>query len=140
MKVLVVKTSSMGDVVHTFPALSDASHSIEGIRFDWVVEEAFQEMPTWHPAVDRVIPSAMRRWRKSWLGTWLKGEWGQFVYKLREQSYDAVIDAQGLIKSALITRKCTAEKHGLDSESARESLASMFYDHKHHVPGGAACH
>ena len=63
MRVLVVKTSSRGDIVHTFPALGHATDAIDGIRFDWVVEEAFQQLPGWHPAVDRTITSAIRRWR-----------------------------------------------------------------------------
>lgn len=64
MQVLIVKTSSMGDVLHTLPALTDALQAIPDIRFDWVVEEGFSQIPTWHPAVDRVIPVAIRRWRK----------------------------------------------------------------------------
>ena len=130
MRVLIIKTSSLGDVIHTFPALTDAVRAIPGIQFDWVVEEAFQEIPAWHPAVQQVIPSAMRRWRRSWLGTWLSGEWKTFVQRLRAQQYDAVIDAQGLIKSALITRKARGEKFGLDAGSAREPLASRFYDRR----------
>lgn len=69
MKVLIIKTSSMGDVLHTLPALTDAMRAIEGIRFDWVVEENFAQIPGWHPAVDRVIPVAIRRWRKHWFGS-----------------------------------------------------------------------
>ena len=64
MRVLIVKTSSMGDVLHTLPALTDAQLNIPGIRFDWVVEEGFAQIPSWHPAVDRVIPVAIRRWRR----------------------------------------------------------------------------
>jgi heptosyltransferase-1 len=65
MRVLIVKTSSMGDVLHTLPALTDA-WAFPGIRFDWVVEEGFAQIPSWHEAVDRVIPVAIRRWRKAW--------------------------------------------------------------------------
>ena len=63
MRVLLVKMSSLGDVVHTLPALTDAAAAVPGIRFDWVVEEAFAEIPAWHSAVDKVIPIALRRWR-----------------------------------------------------------------------------
>lgn len=69
MHVLIVKTSSMGDVLHTLPALTDAMNAIPGIRFDWVVEEGFSQIPSWHPAVDKVIPVAIRRWRKNWFGS-----------------------------------------------------------------------
>lgn len=133
MRVLIVKTSSLGDIVHTFPALTDAARAIDGIQFDWVVEEGFEQMPAWHPAVDHVIACSMRRWRKSWLKTWLTGDWKLFVKQLQVRQYDVVIDAQGLIKSALITRKVPGEKHGLDKTSAREPLASRFYDHVHAV-------
>ena len=129
MRVLVVKTSSMGDVIHTLPALTDAIMAIPGIRFDWVVEEGFAEVPAWHPAVERVVPVALRRWRKSPLGAIRSGEWGRFRHALRVTDYDAVIDAQGLLKSAvLVTRAARGPKFGLDRASAREPLASRFYD------------
>lgn len=128
MKVLIVKTSSLGDVIHTLPALTDAAAAIPGIRFDWVVEEAFAEIPAWHPAVDKVIPVAIRRWRKSLLKTWKNGEWKQFKQSLTATKYDAIIDAQGLVKSALLARKARGTKFGLDKHSAREPFASRFYD------------
>ena len=62
MRVLLIKTSSLGDVIHALPALTDAARAIPGIKFDWVVEEGFAEIPTWHPAVGKVIPVAIRRW------------------------------------------------------------------------------
>jgi len=133
MRVLIIKTSSLGDIVHTFPALTDAARAIDDIQFDWVVEESFAQMPAWHQAVDRVVPSAVRRWRRSWLKTLLAGDWRRFVKQLRSRRYDVVIDAQGLMKSALITRKAIGPKHGLDKRSAREPLASRFYGHVHSV-------
>ncbi|WP_392562958.1 lipopolysaccharide heptosyltransferase RfaC [Orbus sturtevantii] len=133
-RVLVVKTSSMGDVLHSLPALTDASNAVKDIRFDWVVEENFAQIPSWHFAVDRVIPVAIRRWRKSWFASDTRAERKQFIEQLQLQHYDCVIDAQGLIKSAfLITRKANGIKHGLDKKSAREPLASWFYDVKHFV-------
>ncbi|WP_432471627.1 lipopolysaccharide heptosyltransferase RfaC [Amphritea sp. HPY] len=129
MKVLIVKTSSMGDVIHTLPALTDAVKAIPGIRFDWVVEEGFAEIPAWHPAVDRVIPVAIRRWRKSFWQTWRSGEWKAYREALSAQQYDFVIDAQGLMKSAmLVTRYARGIRCGFDRDSARESLASRLYD------------
>ena len=133
MRVLIVKTSSLGDIVHTFPAVSDAVRAIKDIRFDWVVEEDFAQMPSWHPAVDRVIPSAIRRWRKSLIKVWFSGEWKNFVTQLTAHEYDAVIDAQGLIKSAWLTGKTRGEKHGLDRQSAREPLAASFYDQQYRI-------
>ena len=129
MKVLIVKTSSMGDVIHTLPALTDAAKAFPGITFDWVVEEAFQEIPHWHPNVDKVIPVAIRRWRKSIFKTLKSGEWSDYKAELKQSSYDAVIDAQGLIKSAfLVTRLANGPKFGLDKQSAKEPIASSFYN------------
>ena len=129
MKVLIVKTSSMGDVIHTLPALTDAQKAIPNIQFDWVLEEAFAEIPRWHSAVNRVIPVAIRRWRKNLLNrqTWL--EWQAYLKALRAEEYDAVIDAQGLIKSAvLVTKQARGTKYGYDKHSVREGLSSWFYD------------
>lgn len=134
MRVLIVKTSSMGDVLHTLPALTDAMQVIHGIEFDWVVEEGFAQIPGWHPAVDRVIPVAIRRWRKNWFSAPISAERAAFKQRLREKRYDAVIDAQGLLKSALlVTRLAHGNKHGLDWKSAREPLASWFYQYRHPV-------
>ncbi|AWH88682.1 lipopolysaccharide heptosyltransferase RfaC [Limnobaculum parvum] len=135
MKVLIVKTSSMGDVLHTLPALTDAQNAIPNIQFDWVVEEGFAQIPRWHNAVNQVIPVAIRRWRKSWFSADTRKERAAFITQLQDRHYDAVIDAQGLIKSAfLITRKAKGTKHGQDRHSAREPLASWFYDVKHPIP------
>ncbi len=132
--VLVVKTSSMGDVIHTLPALTDAASALTGIRFDWVVEERFSEIPAWHPAVDQVIPVAVRRWRKSLIQTWKSGEWQQFKKTIGASNYDAVIDAQGLLKSGFLSSKAKGPRFGLDKHSAREPIASYFY----HFPQSVA--
>ncbi|NKQ11210.1 lipopolysaccharide heptosyltransferase I [Pseudomonas sp. SST3] len=134
MRVLLIKTSSLGDVVHTLPALTDAQRAMPGIQFDWVVEEGFAEIPAWHPAVAQVIPVAIRRWRKHPLQTLRSGEWRRFKARLREARYDLVIDAQGLLKSAWLTRYVSASVAGLDRDSAREPLASRFYDRRYAVP------
>ncbi len=126
MRVLVIKTSSLGDIIHTLPALSDAMSQLN-VHFDWIVEESFAEVPQWHSGVDRVLPVALRRWRKSLLTTWRSGEWADFKARLREQDYDAVIDAQGLLKSAWLTRYVNGPVYGLDRFSAREPIASRFY-------------
>lgn len=130
----MVKMSSLGDVIHTLPALTDAAAAVGGIRFDWVVEEAFAEIPAWHAAVDRVIPVALRRWRKRPLRDFTGPEWRRARQCLREQKYDAVIDAQGLLKSALITRLVKAPRYGMDKVTVRERLAALAYDHRIYVP------
>ena len=134
MRVLLIKTSSLGDVVHTLPALTDAARAIPGIQFDWVVEEGFAEIPAWHPAVAQVIPVAIRRWRKHLWQTFKSGEWRRFKQRLGDTQYDLVIDAQGLLKSAWLTRYANAPVAGLDRDSAREPLASRFYDRAYAVP------
>lgn len=136
MRVLLVKTSSLGDVIHALPAVTDAARAIPGLRFDWVVEESFAEIPAWHPAVHKVIPVALRRWRKQPLRAWRGGEWRAFIEAVGDTAYDAVIDAQGLLKSALLTRYGQGPVHGLDRNSAREPLASLFYRHRHRVAWG----
>jgi heptosyltransferase-1 len=136
MKVLVIKTSSLGDVLHTLPALSDARDAIPDARFDWVVEESFAEIPAWHPALDTVIPVAFRRWRNAPVKALHTGEWSRFRRQLRAEKYDKIVDAQGLLKSALFTRLARGERHGLDFSSARESWAAVAYQQRHPIPKG----
>ncbi|MWV12297.1 lipopolysaccharide heptosyltransferase I [Pseudomonas sp. R-28-1W-6] len=133
MRVLLIKTSSLGDVIHTLPALTDAARAIPGIQFDWVVEEGFAEIPAWHPAVAQVIPVAIRRWRKNLWQTLKNGDWRRFKARLGEADYDLVLDAQGLLKSAWLTRYVTAPVAGLDRDSAREPIACRFYDRRYAV-------
>lgn len=131
MRVLIVKTSSLGDVIHSLPAVTDAARAHSGIEIDWVVEEALAEIPAWHPAVGRVIPVAMRRWRGMLRQGLKNGEIRAFLRDLRTKRYDKVIDAQGLLKSALITRLAHGERYGFDRDSAREPLASYAYQRRY---------
>ena len=129
--------SSLGDVIHTFPALTDAA--AHGVRFDWVVEEAFADIAALHPAVDHVIPIAWRRWRQGLLarngGRNHRRELSSFVRALRGARYDLVLDAQGLVKSAVVTGLGRGEaKVGLSAPSARESIAAVFYTQRVDVP------
>lgn len=133
MRVLLVKTSSMGDVIHTLPALTDARHAIPNIQFDWVVEEQFTDIPHWHPAVGQVFPVAMRRWRKSLIKTCRSGEYCRFKQITQQQPYDLILDAQGLFKSAWLTRGYQAPVAGLDKKSAREPIANWFYQKAYFV-------
>lgn len=134
MKILVVKMSSMGDVIHTLPAIHDAAQAIPGITIDWVVEEGFAEIPAWHPAVRRVIPVAIRRWRKEIFPPWkMRGhgqQWRDFKTALQQENYDAVIDAQGLFKSAFIAKLARGPVSGFDRSSVREAVSSFFYNKK----------
>lgn len=129
-RVLIIKVSSMGDIIHALPALTDASLAIPGIRFDWVAEPSFQTIPLWHPTVDRVIPLPFRRWRQNPWQALKQGEWRDFWQALRLNEYDAIIDAQGLMKTAWITWLAKGPRIGLDFQSARERLASVAYQKK----------
>ncbi|MFC1603041.1 lipopolysaccharide heptosyltransferase I [Pseudomonadota bacterium] len=128
MRVLIVKTSSLGDVIHALPAVTDAAAAIPGIRFDWVVEEAFAEIPACHPAVGRVIPIALRRWRKGWRAAFSSGDIQAFSQNLRQSSYDLIIDAQGLMfKSALVAMLAKGPRAGYDRSSARDPWVAPTY-------------
>jgi heptosyltransferase-1 len=127
MNILLIKTSSLGDIIHTLPALTDAAQAVPGIKFDWVVEENFAEIPGFHPDVNKIIPIAWRQWRKSLLKSWRYGNFRTFYQQLREKTYDKVLDAQGLLKSALITRVSLGQRWGLDFKSARETVVAFFY-------------
>ena len=134
--ILFVKTSSLGDVVHHCPAVSDAAAALPGAAIDWVVEEPFAGVAAMHPAVRRVIPVKVRRWRNALWDPAVWSEMGEFRRSLADQRYDAVIDTQGLLKSALVCRFASGTKHGMDRSSAREPIASRFYDVRHMVPRG----
>lgn len=133
MNILLLKTSSMGDVLHTLPALSEAHAAIPDLRIDWVVEEAFAEIPAWHPAVNEVIPVAVRRWRKQPFRARTRHEFRAFRQRVARQRYDLILDAQGLLKSAVLACFARGPRAGLDRHSAREGLASWFYQRRAHV-------
>ena len=131
MRVLLIKMSSLGDVVHALAPITDATRAHPQIKFDWVVEEAYADIPKWHPAVNRVIIASLRRWRKSPLRALSSGEWRNFKNELCREQYDLVLDAQGLLKSAFIARKSRSHPiYGRSRNSIREPLASLFYHRK----------
>src|SRR5690349_14684218 len=132
-RILLVKTSSLGDVVHNLPVATDIRAALPRAEIDWVVEEAFSAIPWLHPAVARVIPIAIRRWRSRFLDRAVRGEIGAFTRELKREAYDAVIDTQGLLKSALVAWTARGIRHGLDFASSREPLF-FFYDRTYSVP------
>jgi heptosyltransferase I len=128
VRVLLIKMSSLGDVVHTLPAVTEAA--AHGIRFDWVVEEAYAPVVADHPAVAAVLPIAWRRWRRDLSGS--GAELTAFVRSLRARRYELVLDAQGLWKSALVRALARGvETWGFDHTCAREGASAVFY--KHHL-------
>ena len=132
MKLLLVRLSSLGDVLHTFPALSDLQRQRPEVAVHWLVEPAFAELAGWHPGVRRVIPFGLRHLRGDW------GQLGRAVLALRRQlqeaGFDAVLDAQGLYKSAVLARLAAAPVLGLHRHSAREGGATLLYHQRHAVP------
>lgn len=131
--ILLIKTSSLGDVVHNLPVVSDIRARFPSARIDWVVEEAYRDIVGMHPGVRRAIPVALRRWRGNVLKPAHWREFGQFRHALAGMRYDCVIDTQGLIKSALLARAASGTRHGYAGSSAREPLAAKFYDVVHVV-------
>jgi len=124
----------MGDVIHNLAVASDISARVEDAHIDWVVENSFAAIPQMHPAVERIIPVAVRQWRKEILfpSTW--GKIRQSLSQLRAEKYDYIIDSQGLLKSAFIASRAIGPVYGQNRDSAREPLASRFYNYHFNVP------
>jgi len=127
---LIVKTSSMGDVIHAMPALSDLLVHRPDLAVDWAVEESFADLVRLHPGVTNVLPVAVRRWRQQ---VWSK-DTHQDVRRVKQllssRTYQKIVDCQGLLKSAWVTRQARGVRYGYNWSSARESLASLAYDHR----------
>ena len=112
------------------PAISDAARRIPDIQFDWVVEEGFADVARWHPNVNKVIPVAIRRWRKTLMARQTWQQIGRVKTQLQQQEYPIIVDSQGLLKSAVITRWTKGTTWGYDKHSITEPLACYFYQHK----------
>lgn len=132
--ILFIKTSSLGDVIHHMPAVTDARRHLPDARFGWVVEEAFAPLAKLHPAVDVVIPVSTRRWRRNPIAWSAWRELRSYVRKVRATNYDAIIDTQGLFRTGILAKFARGHRHGYDRDSVRESLAAKFYDVHHTVP------
>jgi len=132
-RILLVKTSSLGDVIHNLPVVSDIRRAYPDAVIDWVVERSFASIPAMHPGVRRVIGCELRKWRRSWLTRDTRRAWRAFLAELRAERYDVVIDTQGLLKSAVIARSAQGRRVGLDWQSSREPLRP-FYDEVHRIP------
>jgi lipopolysaccharide heptosyltransferase I len=132
--VLFIKTSSLGDVIHHMPALTEARARRPDTRFAWVVEEALAPLVRLHPAVDEVVPVSGRRWRRALRDKATWQEIGRFLRQLRARKHDRIIDTQGLFfKSALIARCARGRRHGYDPNSIKEAFSCVFYDERHAV-------
>jgi len=134
MRVLIIKLTSMGDLMHALPALTDAVKAIPDIEFDWVVDKNFSAVPLWHPAVKNVITTAHRQWKKSFIQTWRTGVFKAFKQELNQSDYDLVIDLQNNMKSATVSWLYEGDVHGLDKGYCREKFAYKAYQHRYAIP------
>ncbi len=130
LNILIIKTSSLGDVLHGLAVISDIKRNYPDSTIDWVVEEMYQKIVALNPNINRVIPVAMRSWRKQITKKRTWEEISRSIKQIRSIQYDAVIDLQGLIKSALLLKAGKGLKIGFDRKSVREPIASCFYDKK----------
>jgi heptosyltransferase-1 len=127
MNILIIKTSSMGDIIHCLPVITDILTHFPTAKIDWLVEEGFTDIVNLHPKVRKVIPVAIRRWRKHLFSRATWHELSSFKHQLKEQHYDVILDAQSLLKSALLATLATGTRHGQSFPCAREPLAALFY-------------
>lgn len=137
MKILLVKTSSMGDVVHTLPAIREALIQRPDLHIDWLVESNFADIAQLAQKsgdIQRVIPIQFRRWRKRKpFSIFFNPDIKQLKQQLRQHRYDKVLDAQGLVKSLFLSRLADTPIAGFNRHSARESIASRFYQQSYSV-------
>jgi heptosyltransferase-1 len=136
-RILLVKTSSLGDVIHNLPVVNDilqhAQQAHHDWHIDWIVEESFADIPRLHTGVSSVITLAFRRWKKQIFSQKTWQEIAAIKQLIQQNQYDAIIDTQGLLKSALAMRYARGTKHGYDKQSIREPLASCFYDKTYRI-------
>ncbi len=134
MRVLLVKLTSMGDLIHALPAITDACRAIPHISFDWAIDKNFSEVALWHPGVKKIIPTRHRYWRKNLWPSIKNGEIPQFIKSLRQEKYDLVIDGQTSMKSAIVMLLSRGTRHGLDRHSASEGwVASIAYQKSYSI-------
>ncbi len=125
-RILIVKLSSLGDVVHAMAGVQDIRRAYPKAQIDWVVERAFAPLVERCEGVQRVIPCELRRWRKAYFSAQNRKEWSAFKADLQVQAYDAVIDLQGLTKSALLAWLARKRVGGLHFGMANQTEGSSF--------------
>lgn len=133
MRILLIKISSMGDLIHTLPALTDAANALGTIEVDWVSDPAFAEIPHLHPTVTRVIPAPLRHWKKAKWQTYKSGALGKFKRALQHTHYDFIIDAQSALKTSFISTLANGTRVGMDGHSVREYGAHWLYHKKYFI-------
>lgn len=126
-KILVIKSSSMGDIVHALPVAYDIKKHFPDCELSWVVEESFTDIPKLSPYIDKLVVTAFRRWRKHIFSSSVRSEVLGVRRALSEAHYDLVIDLQGLIRTAVLARWAGVESVGYSRENIKEPLAARFY-------------
>ncbi|PWT89508.1 MAG: lipopolysaccharide heptosyltransferase I [Acidobacteria bacterium] len=134
MHVLIVRLSSMGDLVHTLPALTDAANVMSDIKFDWAVDETFADVPAWHRNIEEVIICPPRSLSGGLWKSFRKGTLQTFLRKLHHRRYDAVIDMQGEIKTAIVTWLSYGPRYGFHGDSVHEWGGHFAYQKHFSVP------
>ena len=131
--VLVIRPSSLGDIVHAMPIVHDLHRHRPHAAIDWVAEEPFTTLVALNRGVRRVIPVALRRWRQRVLSRSTWREAAAFRRALRQQHYEAVIDLQEQVKGAAIAWLARGAVHGPDRASIREPIATLAYRHSYRI-------
>ncbi|MCC2644373.1 MAG: waaC [Burkholderiales bacterium] len=128
-KILIIRLSSLGDVIHTFPMVYDIKIKKPEYTIDWLVDENFEDIVKLNPHVNKIISIPLRRWKNNKIGAIY--EFISWRNQVKYESYDYIIDAQGLIKSAIFTKLFKGTIHGLGKYSIKEKLATRFYNYKY---------
>jgi heptosyltransferase-1 len=136
-RVLLIKLTSLGDLIHALPALSDAKRARPELDFDWAIDENFQEIALWHPAVKDIITTDHRRWRKALAHPSTLASISRLISQLRAVEYDLVIDGQGNFKTALLSLCTRGPRAGFDRHSVREWTAHLGYQRRYSVTKNA---
>jgi len=128
MKIAIVKLSALGDIVHTMVALQFIKNYYPDSQIDWFIDEQFKSVLEYNPHIRKIHTVSFKKAKKEKSILSILKE----LKKIRVLGeYDLVVDAQGLIKSAIVTRIISAKKYaGFGKKSIREPLASIFYNHK----------
>jgi len=132
MSLLVVRPSSLGDLVYALAIVSDVARHRPDVAIDWVAESGFVPLLSLEPRIRRIVPLALRRWRKAPWAAANRRDARDFVRALRAERYDVVLDAQEQVKGALVACLARGTRHGFDRASAREPVATLL-DHVHHA-------
>ncbi|MBP1314819.1 lipopolysaccharide heptosyltransferase I [Herbaspirillum huttiense F1] len=145
MNILIVRVSSLGDVVHNMPMVADIHRHFPAAQIDWAVEEGYTSLVGLNPHVRKIIPIALRRWRKTLFSAATRAEIGAFRRELQAERYDLVFDTQGLLKTSVVMRMARLAPQGrriglanATEGSGYEPISRIFHDQS--IPVGLRTH